>query len=334
MAPTPLVAIGGSAGALQALQNILPTLRPQADLAYALVLHRQPLEEDLRLERVLASRTRVQIVKPRDGEAIERGTLAVCPAGVHLTVVDGHYVLDTGPKVNRVRPSVDVLFRSVGRDFGNRCAGIVLSGVLDDGAAGIAYMRSRGALTIAQDPDEAVYSDMPRNAIAAGAEFVARYDQIASALERLEAAVEQPQPAIRGNHEYEHPSTITCPDCHGVLWERERNGIVDYRCRVGHAYSPQTLETEKHVTVEDALWTAIQVLEEQADLSRRAAQRARLRGDEAIAVRISARAAAVHTRAQLVKRALESVRSEIATTELLDQESGNLRSPQSRQFSR
>jgi two-component system, chemotaxis family, protein-glutamate methylesterase/glutaminase len=172
MSAVPVVGIGTSAGGIEALRALLPRLRPEWNLAFAIIIHRQAVEDDARLETLLNGWAGVTLLKARNGERIVPGRAVVCPSNVHLTIEDSHFRLTTGPRENHSRPSIDVLFRSIAHTLGERAVGIILSGTLDDGAAGISMIRGRGGLTIAQDPKEALHSGMPRSAIAAGAEFV------------------------------------------------------------------------------------------------------------------------------------------------------------------
>jgi two-component system, chemotaxis family, protein-glutamate methylesterase/glutaminase len=178
-----LVAIGTSAGGIEALHQLLPLLEPRWGLAYAIVLHRAAVGDDERLESLLHGWSSITVRKARNGEPVAKDVAVIAPPDVHLAVDDGRYRLTTGPRENHSRPAIDVLFRSVGEAFGARGAGIVLSGLLDDGAAGIRAMRSHGSLTIAQQPDEAIHSGMPRSAIEAGAEHVARIDEMPGILD-------------------------------------------------------------------------------------------------------------------------------------------------------
>ncbi len=319
MSAVPVVAIGTSAGGIEALHALLPRLCPEWNLAFAIVIHRQAVEDDARLETLLNSWSGITLLKARDGDPIIAGRGVVCPADVHLIVDDSKFRLTTGPRENHSRPSIDVLFRSVAQMLGERGAGIVLSGLLDDGSAGIRMIRERGGLTIAQDPDEALHAGMPRNAIAAGAEYVRTINQID---ELLEAFGTPSQSATHGFAPSENGARLTrftCPDCRGVLVEQRDGDFVFYRCRVGHAFSQETLHAEKGGEIEGALWTAIQVLEEQVDLTERVARRSRNHGNDALAHRMDTRAKRYRERIDRVKSALPTVDDAIEDSEITDQ---------------
>jgi two-component system chemotaxis response regulator CheB len=201
---------------------------------------------------------------------------------------------------NGVRPALDPLFRSAAREYRGRVIGVVLTGTLDDGTAGIAAVKQAGGITIAQDPEEAFAPGMPRSAIATG--FVDHVlplrdiPLLLTALVEEEAAVISP-PAAETPHVRQmepdlgteplaihnadrpgNPSVFTCPECHGTLWESEAKGLYRFRCRVGHAYSPESMLAAQTDEVDRALWIALRTLEERAALAHRLAERGRERG--------------------------------------------------------
>lgn len=310
-----LVVIGGSAGAIEALREVLPLLSSEWASAFAIVLHRQAVEEGQRLETLLAHWSALPLKKASDGDRIRSGEVVVCPSNVHLIFADGRYRLTAGPRENHCRPSIDVSFRSLADEYGPNGLGIVLSGLLDDGAAGTQYLRARGGITIAQDPAEAQHLSMPRAAIRAGAQVTAR---LADMPKHIDAFARRSASAIAiavpGNHTYD--TRFTCPDCNGVLVAKEQGGMLFYRCRVGHAFSPGTLDQEKDRRVEAALWTAVEVLEEQAELAERSALRVRSQGNGELAERMEKRAQRNRERALIVRDALPQADSAIEDSEI------------------
>ncbi len=165
MAPTPLIAIGASAGGIEALRKLGPTLPSDLAAAVAIVLHRLPVEEDERLPRVLGAGLTLPASHAKDGETIRPGHIYIAPANVHLVVEDNRFGLESGPYENGNRPAIDVFFRSAAHSKGPAVAGVVLSGALDDGAAGLAAIKAHGGLAIVQDPREASFNGMPLSAI-------------------------------------------------------------------------------------------------------------------------------------------------------------------------
>jgi two-component system chemotaxis response regulator CheB len=209
-------------------------------------------------------------------------------------VRDGHVVLGRGPKENGHRPAIDVLFRSAARWHGPRTVGVVLSGTLDDGAAGLLTIVERGGLAVVQDPATALYDAMPAAALRAVPDALCAavselpqtvamlcgepVDATAPAVGRtLEMETDIPdmnEDALSDEERPGVPAAMSCPDCDGAMFVLDEGSVVRYRCRVGHAWSPESLLAEQVEAVEGALWAAIRVLEEKAALHRQLADRA------------------------------------------------------------
>jgi two-component system chemotaxis response regulator CheB len=201
--------------------------------------------------------------------------------------------------------------------------GVVLSGALDDGTAGLLAIRSRGGVAIVQHPKEALYPAMPNNALEhVAVDHVLPVAGIAETLARLtgEPALDPVDPvsddmntevelegfsmeAIEGGHPG-RPSGFSCPDCNGVLWEILDGGLVRFRCRVGHAWSPESLLTQQSEALEAALWVALRTLEERAALATRLGEPARRRGHMITATRFQEQAQEAQQAARLVRRLL------------------------------
>ncbi len=231
-----------------------------------------------------------------------------------------------------MRPAADTLFRSAARAYGPRVVGVVLSGMLDDGTAGVQAIKRRSGQVIIQDPDEALFSSMPRHAMEhVKPDFVLPVAQIAPTLTQLastpieeadmndippemETEVEQAMfdlQAMEGGHPGT-PSQFACPECHGVLWEIEDGPLVRYRCRVGHAYSPASLLAEQSEVLEDALWTALRAFEENASLADRMKERAQTRGHSVSVRHFEKQAQEARQRGAIIRQAL--LRGEIAAS--------------------
>jgi two-component system chemotaxis response regulator CheB len=207
--------------------------------------------------------------------------------------------------------------------------GIVLSGILDDGTAGMIAIKERGGVAIAQDPQDALYPGMPLSAIEnAGVDFVLPLSDIAPLLTRLvqqEVEEERSQPvsdemdveadiaemdaeALRKERRPGTPSRFTCPECNGVLWELDEQELLRFRCRVGHAYSAESLLAEQFDVVEAAMWAALRALEENISLARQVAMRMRNLGHDLSAERFEQQAEEGEREAELLRRVL-TVRS-------------------------
>ena len=235
-----------------------------------------------------------------DAEIIKPGHIYVAPPDNHLFVVDHTLSLQGGPRINGVRPAIDPLFQSASQDLGHRVIGVIQSGTLDDGVAGLAAIKEQNGITIVQDPDTALFSALPNNAIhKVNPDYILSLDRIAQKLtelvterlseEELDPNLDQSEREtndiekdIRSYENGEMRNTartvLTCPECGGILWEYRTGKILQYHCHVGHVYSEETIFSQQDGTLESALWTAVRVLRERAFLARRLASRARESG--------------------------------------------------------
>ena len=267
-----MVAVVASAGGVEALSEFVSFLPADFPAAVLVLLH-IPAAGPSVLPRILARAGKLPARHPKDGDRLTGGVITVAPPDRHLVVADGQVRLLTDARENGHRPSADVLLRSVAQDFGARGAGIVLSGSMDDGAAGLRALRVASGFALVQDPTQAAFPGMPRAAIEeADPQFVgpvsALTERLCSWLARLpddpeEADPPEPPPAPKS------PTSLTCPECGGTLFDHDVFGAERLRCRVGHTFSLDGLAMGKQEAVEKALWAAVVALDEQADLSRR-----------------------------------------------------------------
>ncbi len=283
-----VVAIGASAGGVEALRDLVSSLPSDLACAILVVLH-VPAEAPSVLARILDRDSPLPTAEAVDGEPLQPGTIHVAMPNRHLLVDGNRIALSQGPTENGHRPAVNALFRSVALAFGPRAVGILLSGVLDDGTLGLAAIRSRGGTTIAQVPGEALFPAMPLSAIGAG---VVDHEVSAAKVGGLLTQLANREFEERGlerdfRMELENrfamarrfsteidteglgpPSGYTCPDCNGSLMGVSK---ANYRCRVGHAWTGDALLRARDDEVENALWIAIRSLQEKSTLSRRLA---------------------------------------------------------------
>lgn len=280
-----IVVIGGSAGALTALRTLVSRLPADFQTPILVVIH-IPGDSPSFLPAILNSSGPLRAVQPEDNEALKAGMIYVAPPDRHLLVGKGYVTISRGPRENRHRPAVDPLFRSAARCYRSQAAAVVLSGELDDGAAGLMAIRMRGGIGIVQEPGAAASPQMPQSAIQyAGADYVLPPAEIAAVLTELSSrARKEAQPVSEPKNEQKHlenenpepergiPSNFACPECHGVLREIKQGDLLRFRCRVGHAYTADALRVALSDSCEDALWAAIRVLEEKASLLRRLAR--------------------------------------------------------------
>jgi two-component system chemotaxis response regulator CheB len=284
--PRDIIAVGASAGGVQPLVSLVAGLPADLAAAVFVVLHIPP-DMPSTLADILDRAGPLPAAVPRDGEPIRHGRIYVAAPNHHLVLRDGSAHLVVGPRENGARPAVDVLFRSAARAYGSRVVGVVLSGVLRDGTLGLNAIKLRGGVTVVQDPDEAPFPGMPSSALgAAPVDYCLRVGDMPTLLTRLAtaSAVEPEPPLARSmtaeghDHDHDHidndkpvngASGLTCPECHGSLWEIQAAEGIRFECRVGHAYSSDGLDTAQGDAVEAALWAAINALQERAQTFRR-----------------------------------------------------------------
>lgn len=287
-----IIVIGASAGGVEALSKLVCHL--PADLPAALLIVQHfPAESTSILPKILNRCHSIPAKHADDGEAIQIGQIYIAPPDHHLIARHGHLHLSRGPHENGHRPAVDVLFRSAAHSYGTRVVGVILSGALDDGTAGLSVIKQLGGLAMVQDPNEALVGGMPRSAIEnIKIDYVLKVADIATQLIQLasdpleEGEVESSHlddenqivaqdkaTRERGEHP-DSPSIMTCPGCGGVLWELQDDNLLRFRCHVGHAYSIDSLLAEQAEDIEKALWSAVRALEEKASLAVRMAHQA------------------------------------------------------------
>jgi two-component system chemotaxis response regulator CheB len=319
-----IIVIGASAGGVEAISQVIRDLPADLPAAIFVVLHLPPQAPSL-LPHILTRRGDLPAVHPADGDAIRQGQIYVAPPDQHLLVKKGRVRVIRGPHENRHRPAVDPLFRSAALAYGARVIGVVLSGVLDDGTAGLLAVKQRGGIAVVQSPEDALYIGMPASAIEnVVVDHVLPAAEIGGLLDRMARRQVEKEGAVAVSDEMkgetdlaeidtdrmreeEHPGTpsaFACPDCGGSLWEMREGELLRFRCRVGHAYSANSLLSAQSDTLDAALWTALRALEESASLARRLAERAGRRGHALSVAQFEAQAREAETRAEVIRRVL------------------------------
>ncbi len=317
-----LIVIGASAGGVEAVSTIVAGLPRDLRAAVMVVLHLSRGRSVL--PDILTRAGRLPAVHPSDGDRLQYGRIYVAPPDHHMTLERDVIRITHGPTENGVRPAIDPLFRSAARAFRGRVIGVVVTGALDDGTAGLAAIKQAGGAAIVQDPQEAVAPSMPRSAIASvRVDHVVPVAEIAPLLAALtrerasgakagEAPHLGPKEPDRGVEqialaEHDRPgrlSVFTCPECNGNLWEHDEAGILRFRCRVGHIYSADSMMSAQTDSVDRALWAALRALEERAALTRRLADRARQRNHRWVAGAFEERATVAADQASVLKQLL------------------------------
>jgi two-component system, chemotaxis family, protein-glutamate methylesterase/glutaminase len=321
-----IVVVGAYAGGVEALRTMVSRLPADLPAAVFVVLHVPAIATSV-LPAILRRAGDLPADHAVDGAEIERGCIYIAPPDHHLLIQPGFMRVNRGPKENGYRPAIDPMFRTAAATYGSRVVGVILSGVLDDGTAGLAMVKTHGGHALVQDPASALYPMMPTSAIdAAEPDLVAMPEELAEVIAQLaheavpatmapaddpllddenfieidRAASERPQAGS--------PSGFVCPDCGGALWELEdTTGLLSFRCRTGHGYSIETLASGQTETVEYALWAALRALEERAAMARRMAGRLRGRGSKSSATRFESQADAAVQQALVIRQALADI---------------------------
>lgn len=316
--------IGTSSGGVEALRRLAGDLPPDLPAALFVVMH-VPEWAPSGLPGILSRAGPLKAVHPEDGDRIEKGRIYVAPPDFHLLVERGRVRLARGPKENRHRPAVDTLFRTAALAYGPRVVGVVLSGALNDGTAGLQAVKQRGGVAVVQDPGDALFSGMPESALEyVGTDHCLPMEKIAPLLVCLsgEPAKEEgvyPVPddmelesriagldltAIDSDERPGELSRFTCPECSGPLYEIQSGDLVRFRCRVGHAFTAESMLYDKYDEVEKALYAALNTLEESALMADRLAARSHEHQHGHAATRFERRAEDARQQARIIRQVL------------------------------
>ncbi|MEA5596146.1 chemotaxis protein CheB [Rivularia sp. UHCC 0363] len=320
-----IIIIGTSAGGVEALSYLVSHLPSDLDAAVMVVLH-IPSHATSVLPSILNRAGNLIALHPQNNEEIVTGHIYIAPPDYHLLIKSGYISLVRGPRENNHRPAIDPLFRTAARAYGQRVIGVVLTGVLDDGTAGLQAVKIRGGVAIVQNPEDATYPGMPRSAIenVNNIDYILPLSEIPKVLVELvntpiEAKAESPvshqmeietdlvdmdKLTLSNDDRSGKPSTFGCPDCGGTLWELQQQNLLRFRCRIGHAYSLESLLAKQSDALEDALWFALRALEEKASLTKRMGKRMRDRNQHLAAERMEEQAQDALARANVIRETL------------------------------
>jgi two-component system chemotaxis response regulator CheB len=320
-----IVVIGASAGGMEALQRLVCALPAGLPAAVFVVWHLSPGAKTI-LPIVLSKAGPLPAVHPRDGDPIENGRIYVAPNDHHMLLEKGYIRVARGPKENRFRPAVDPLFRSAAYIYGPRVIGVVLTGALDDGTAGLWTIKMRGGTAVVQEPSEAPIRSMPLSALDnVEVDHKLPAAQIGRLLGRLVGETAGPAPVVardeleKTEHEiriakeaealeeevlrFGELSPFTCPECRGVLAMLKEGKLIRFRCHTGHAFSAAALLSNTGEHVEASLWDAVRALDETVILLNRLGEQFAKSGDTAAADRCFDQAREAHERAQPIRAA-------------------------------
>jgi two-component system chemotaxis response regulator CheB len=315
-----IVVIGGSAGGLQALERLLPGLPADLPASVFVVLH---MGATSHLADILGRNSFLPVHTAETGQVIRPGHLYVAVPGLHMLIHDSHLLLRRGPRENFARPAIDPLFRSAACSHGGAAIGVVLSGALNDGSAGLRAIRRCGGLALAQAPEDAAVASMLLSAIrTADVDYVAPAEELGGLINhlvrqpaaptlpipadiRLETAIAAQELAgMKVDDALGTPSRFTCPECHGALWEIEDGSLLRFRCHVGHAYTGETILSAQAEQVETMLWSLMRTHQERAELARRMAAKEKAESRLELARQLLQRARDYDEDAELVKQLL------------------------------
>lgn len=342
-----IVVIGASAGGFEALRQLVRSLPADLNAAIFVVWHISPDVTGV-LAKVLNRLNTLPADNAVDGEAIAMGHIYIAPPDHHLLLENGRVRITKGPRENRFRPAVDPLFRSAAKVYGPRVIGIILSGALDDGTAGLWTIKEFGGLAIVQDPEDAEVASMPRHAMQAvqvdyvrpiaemGAllvELVQQEVPISSSLppaeeKRVEKEIKiamEPEKRQSDILEFGQPTTFTCPECHGVLSSMIEGGRIRFRCHTGHAFSADALLTSISESIESSLWNAVRSVQESIMFLNHMGDHFAEINKPKLAAMYFKKAKEADKRAALVRKA--AVNHEQLTTERIAEEAAQIENP-------
>jgi two-component system, chemotaxis family, protein-glutamate methylesterase/glutaminase len=321
--PKFIVAVGASAGGLNAVLELTAQLKPEMNVAVFIVLHITKMSLTDVLVSRLQSLTSYTCKLAEDGEPIKSQHVYLAPPDLHLLLAKGSIILGQGPAENRWRPSIDMLFRSAAAAYNSRLIGIILTGLMQDGTAGMDAIRRSGGTLIVQDPKEAEYPDMPlsvlqnmdvdysisvskmgallsektRNGLPPQKEVP--HDIAVEAELSRKVAISIDALAEVGKH-----SPFSCPDCGGHLYFVNSENIEHYKCHVGHSYTEGELLFQMTNSLEATLWVALRMMEERRLLLEKMSREERGKGWMHSAEQKQVRSAEMRTHIERLKELL------------------------------
>lgn len=343
MATKDIVVVGASAGGMGALERLVAGLPKDLPAAVFVVWHLAPGVRSV-LPAVLAKAGALPAAHPKDGDPIRPGRIYVGPNDHHMLLERGYIRIAKGPKENRFRPAIDPLFRSAAYIYSTRVIGVVLSGALDDGTAGLWAIKLRGGTTVVQDPADAMHRSMPLNALDnVEVDYKLPVAEIGSLLGRLTRETAAPEPLIAAEErdkmeaevkiareadsrvenilQFGELSPFTCPECHGVLSMFRDGRIIRFRCHTGHAVSSGTLLESASEQVERRLMDAVRALDETIMLLNQLGEEYAKRGDTAAADQCFNRARDAFERSRPIREA--ALDNEEITTDVLREQASS-----------
>lgn len=293
MANRDILAIGTSAGGVQALKFVAARLQRDLPASVLLTIH-LPSYGHSSMDEVLAHAGPLSATFAKDGDILRKSQIYIAPPNRHLIVDGDRLLLGEGPRENNARPAIDPMLRSAAVCCGSRAVGVVLTGTLGDGASGLWTLHQAGGVTVVQDPADAAFAEMPLTALnRAKPDHVVTLNDMPALLTSLThkpAGEAKPLPrsvryeveiARTGRSdmdkmdEFGRRSVLACPDCGGVMWELDEGDLSRFRCHVGHTYTAEVMSLALDESLRRALASAQRALEERSALARKLYNQAR-----------------------------------------------------------
>ena len=314
-----IIVVGASAGGIEPLKQIVADLPFDLPAAVFVVVH---IGRVSYLPEILDRAGMLDAQPATNGGAFRKGCIYVAPPGFHLLIHDSHMMLRRGPRENLARPAIDPLFRSAALSYGARVIGVLLSGSLSDGTAGLRAVKAVGGLAVVQHPKDAMVPAMVESAL-----HYVEVDHCLPAVElgtllaklaaepagktfaaaptvRLEAAIAaQEHSTMKEADRLGQLSVFTCPECHGPLWEIEDGDMLRYRCHTGHAFTADAAMEAQAVEADEILWSLLRSHQQRAEFARRMAERERTRRRSGLAQEFGKRAQDYEADAAVIDRA-------------------------------
>lgn len=321
MTPERIIAVGSSLWGVEALGVLLGGLPADLKASVCIVQHTSA-SGPRTLDKILQRSSKLPVSYVSERAQLQSGHVYLAPPDRHL-VLDGADALTVhGPRENRSRPAIDVLFRSAAIYHGASVDAVLLTGLLDDGVAGLGAVVSCGGRAFVQDPNDARAPDLPQAAVDAlgdAIDIVGTVPQIADALAadrspaqptdcptnlRLEHDLFLRANGIAGYPKFARTVAMACPSCGGPLWQMPDDHISRYRCHVGHGFTAKHLETEQTGAFEEAMWVALRTLDERRGLLEKLARDYTARGHTQSATDASDRVSEVRGHAEAIRAIL------------------------------
>ena len=300
--PAFIIVIGTSAGGIKAIEKIVGQFNPDMDAAIFVVHHLSKSNGEEFLVERFQKATALKCELGKEGTKIKKGTIYIAPPNEHLLVKEDHIVLGHGPEENRWRPSIDVLFRSAAAAYNTRVIGIILTGLLNDGTAGMWAIKRSGGTCIVQDPKDAEFPDMPISILDhMDVNYSVPLNEIVPVIDKIMLSLPEEIPAppdviaesrisekaAIGHEEVEQlgqHSIYACPDCGGNLWQiSDKENIKRYRCHIGHSYTQRDLLIKQGEALETTLWISLRIMEERRNLLNEISNKVQKKGLKKIA---------------------------------------------------